>query len=129
MDVDDGASGNNDDDDMDGIQNWYYKFGKIWIFVLVVASKFDVSGGGVLPQLPWQPLMLFVYRSQMSLTVYSKKRLAYAISSLSQDLLFTVSMRMIKKWKALLGDGYLPWVEMVSRMIFCGKYSFDLDSP
>ncbi|KAI8089632.1 mediator complex subunit Med5-domain-containing protein [Halteromyces radiatus] len=46
MDVDDGASGNNDDDgddDTDGIQNWYCKFGKIWTLVLVVASKFDIT--------------------------------------------------------------------------------------
>ncbi|KAI8329870.1 mediator complex subunit Med5-domain-containing protein [Chlamydoabsidia padenii] len=46
MDVDDGASGSNDHDDddyMDGIQNWYHKFGNIWIFVLVVASKFDIT--------------------------------------------------------------------------------------
>lgn len=66
--------------------------------------------------------LLSFHRSQMSLAVYSKRRLDCAINSSSQGLLFTVYMTMIKKWKILLDDGYLPWVEMVSRMIFCGKH-------
>ncbi|ORZ17104.1 mediator complex subunit Med5-domain-containing protein [Absidia repens] len=50
MDVDDDFSGNGDngiddngDDEMNGVQSWYYKFGKIWTFVLVVANKFDIA--------------------------------------------------------------------------------------
>ncbi|CAO3587501.1 unnamed protein product [Absidia cylindrospora] len=50
MDVDDDSSGSGDngiddngEDEMDGIQKWYYKFGKIWSFVLIVANKFDIT--------------------------------------------------------------------------------------
>ncbi|KAI8336319.1 hypothetical protein BC941DRAFT_503214 [Chlamydoabsidia padenii] len=49
MDVDDGACGNNvdteddGDDDMDGIQSWYFRFGKIWTFIHLVTSKFEAT--------------------------------------------------------------------------------------
>jgi hypothetical protein len=43
MDVDDGNS-SVDSDDMDGLQHWYFKFGKVWMLVLLVMSKSDVSG-------------------------------------------------------------------------------------
>jgi hypothetical protein len=46
MDVDDGNSSmdGNDGDEMDGLQSWFFKFGKIWMLVLLVTSKSNVSG-------------------------------------------------------------------------------------
>lgn len=42
MDVDGAENLNNNSDNLTEIQNWYYSFGKIWKFVLIVASKINV---------------------------------------------------------------------------------------
>ncbi|KAI8073317.1 mediator complex subunit Med5-domain-containing protein [Gongronella butleri] len=43
VDMGDSENQGDEDDDVDGMQQWYCKFGNIWTFVLVVAGKFEIT--------------------------------------------------------------------------------------
>ncbi|ORX50217.1 hypothetical protein DM01DRAFT_1409206 [Hesseltinella vesiculosa] len=94
------------DDDMDGMQPWYYKFGQVWTFVLVVASKFEIAPkiNAIFKDKQGLCYRFFVYGPTISSNKYPDEQIEPVVTQwlkamsgdgISDDLLRTTQLQLL----------------------------------